>query len=96
MGVDPPQQLLDLPKQKVVGLVIDPSRLVEIRRRRQAEWQMGPTSYDDVRSVRDEIAWSRRLFGRQGWPVIDVTNNAIEETAARILNLLRLPRTAGS
>lgn len=95
MGVEPPAQLLSLPSNKVVGLVIDPQRLVEIRRRRQAEWAMGATRYDDSESVRDEVAWSRRLFGRQGWPVIDVSNNAVEETAARIVNLLRLPRVAG-
>jgi [pyruvate, water dikinase]-phosphate phosphotransferase / [pyruvate, water dikinase] kinase len=75
-------------------LVIDPTRLVDIRRRRQAEWSMGPTAYDDAEAVREEVAWSRRLFGRQGWIVIDVTNNAIEETAARIVDLLKLPRDA--
>lgn len=91
-GVEPPVELLGLPKAKVVGLVIDPHRLAEIRRRRQAEWHMGPTSYDDTEAVREEVTWSRRLFGRQGWNVIDVTNNAIEETAARVLDLLRLPR----
>jgi regulator of PEP synthase PpsR (kinase-PPPase family) len=46
-------------------------------------------------SVREEITWSRRLFARQGWPILDVTNNAIEETAARVVDLLHLPRAAG-
>jgi len=91
-GVDPPRELLAMPTGKVVGLVIDPMRLVEIRRRRQAEWSMGHTNYDDAQAVREEIAWSRRLFGRQGWPIIDVTSNAVEETAARIVDLLNLPR----
>ena len=94
MGIDPPKELLQLPPRKVVGLVIDPHRLAEIRRRRQAEWAMGPSSYDDHDAVREEVACSRRLFGRNGWPVIDVTNNAIEETAAKALDLLRLPRNA--
>lgn len=94
-SVEPPRQLLELPRTKVIGLVIDPARLVEIRRRRQAEWSMGPTVYDDDEAVREEVTWSRRLFTRQGWQVIDVTNNAIEETAARIVDLLQLPRDAG-
>ena len=94
-GIDPPAELLALPKSKVVGLVIDPTRLTEIRRRRQTEWSMGPTSYDDSEAVRDEVAWSRKLFARQGWSIIDVSNNAIEETAARIVDLLKLPRHAG-
>jgi regulator of PEP synthase PpsR (kinase-PPPase family) len=93
--VAPPKELLDLTAKTVVGLVIDPSRLVEIRRRRRADWAMDATDYDDLRAVREEVAWSRRLFGSKGWHVIDVTNNAIEETAARILDLLRLGRVAG-
>jgi regulator of PEP synthase PpsR (kinase-PPPase family) len=92
-GVDPPAELQKLQKGKVVGLVIDPSRLVEIRRTRQTEWKMASTSYDDTERVREEVLWSRRLFARMGWPILDVTNNAIEETAGRILDLLNLPRT---
>jgi regulator of PEP synthase PpsR (kinase-PPPase family) len=84
-----------MPPKKVVGLIIDPHRLVEIRRRRQAEWNMATTTYDDEDNVKAEVTWSRRLFGKQGWRVIDVTNNSIEETAARILDLLGLRGTPG-
>jgi regulator of PEP synthase PpsR (kinase-PPPase family) len=94
-GIDPPAELLRMPKEKVVALVIDPMRLSDIRRRRQAEWKMSSNSYDEMQSVREEITWSRRLFLKQGWPVLDVTNNAIEETAARVVDLLRLPRATG-
>jgi regulator of PEP synthase PpsR (kinase-PPPase family) len=92
-GIDPPAELLKMPPGKVVALVIDPLRLSDIRRRRQAEWKMASNSYDEMDSVREEITWSRRLFTRQGWPVLDVTNNAIEETAARVVDLLHLPRS---
>jgi regulator of PEP synthase PpsR (kinase-PPPase family) len=78
-----------------VALVIDPLRLTDIRRKRQAGWHMATNSYDEMDSVREEIAWSRRLFAKQGWPILDVTNNAIEETAARVVDLLHLPRAAG-
>ncbi len=88
MGIDPPAQLLAL-KEKVVGLVIDPMQLSEIRTNRQAGWRMGQTSYNDPEAVAREVAWSRRLFVSQGWPILDVTDQAIEETAARIVNLLR-------
>lgn len=92
IGIDPPAQLLSLPKGKVVALVIDSTRLTEIRRRRRTDMGMGSSSYDASESVQEELAWSRKLFGRQGWPVLDVTNSAIEETAGRILDLLNLPR----
>jgi regulator of PEP synthase PpsR (kinase-PPPase family) len=95
INVEPPKELLQMPPKKVVGLIIDPHRLVEIRRRRQAEWNMATTTYDDEDNVKAEVTWSRRLFGKQGWRVIDVTNNSIEETAARILDLLGLRGTAG-
>lgn len=94
LGVDPPRELLELPERKVAGLVIDPMQLAQIRTRRQKEWQMGDTRYNELESVRDEVTWSRRLFARHGWPVLDVTNQAIEESAARILNLLGIAHGA--
>ena len=94
MQVEPPAQLLDLPPSKVAALVIDPALLARIRSRRQAGWQMPDTSYNDEEAVRAEVQWSRRLFARQGWTIFDVTNQAIEETAARIMEKLGL--TPGS
>ena len=91
-GIAPPKELLALPPKKVVGLTIEPSQLVEIRTRRQREWGMGDTGYNDVEAVEREMSWSRTLFARQGWPTLNVTNQAIEETAARILEIAGLAR----
>jgi regulator of PEP synthase PpsR (kinase-PPPase family) len=44
--------------------------------------------YVDRTRIAEEIAHSRRLCARHGWPVIDVTRRSIEETAATILKLL--------
>lgn len=90
MGVEPPARLLALPASKVAALVIDPSQLARIRSRRQAGWHMPDTTYNEADSVEAEMQWSRRLFARQGWSTFDVTNQAIEETAARIVERLRL------
>jgi regulator of PEP synthase PpsR (kinase-PPPase family) len=46
-------------------------------------------------AVEREVGWSRTLFSRQGWPTLNVTNQAIEETAARILEITGLGRAAG-
>lgn len=94
MGIDPPRQLLAMNPRKVVGLVIDPTQLAEIRTRRQKDWSMPDTKYNQVDTVIQEVQWSRRLFARQGWPVIDVTNQAIEETAGRIVQRLGLARSS--
>jgi len=85
MEVGPPAQLLALPAGKVVGLVINPAQLTMIRARRQAEWGMASTNYNDAKHVAREVAWARRLFSERRWPVLDVTDQAIEETAARVL-----------
>jgi regulator of PEP synthase PpsR (kinase-PPPase family) len=74
----------------VAALVIDPRLLAEIRTRRQTAWKMADTSYNLPDSVVAEVAWSRRLFARAGWAVFDVTNQAIEETAGRIVERLAL------
>ena len=88
--VEPPKQLLTLPQKKVVGLVIEPRTLAEIRGRRRQEWRMQVSAYTDPREIAREVAWSRELFARMKWPVLDVTNQAVEETAARIVNALGL------
>ena len=46
------------------------------------------SSYIDIEAVREETVTARRLYERQGWPVIDVTRRSVEETAAAVLNLL--------
>ena len=44
--------------------------------------------------MREEIIRARRMFEREGWPVIDVTRRSVEETAAAVINLLNA-RKAG-
>ena len=63
-------------------------RLIAIRRNRLLSLnQATETSYVEQEAVQREIAYARRLFGDQGWPVIDVTRRSIEETAAAIIAL---------
>ena len=81
-----PKELLALPRERVVGLVIDPRRLAEIRRSRLEYLAPGETmDYDDEEKVRDEVSWCRRLYGRQGLKIVDVTEKAIEESAHDVL-----------
>jgi regulator of PEP synthase PpsR (kinase-PPPase family) len=46
------------------------------------------SSYVETDAVRAEIVAARRLFERQGWPVIDVTRRSVEETAAAVINII--------
>jgi regulator of PEP synthase PpsR (kinase-PPPase family) len=73
----------------VVGLIVSPDRLVQIRRNRlRTLREERDSSYVDVDAVRQEIVDARRLYERQGWPVIDVTRRSVEETAAAVINFL--------
>jgi len=89
-GLPVPKQVLDLPREKVIGLLINPRRLTEIRRARLAYMAPGTRmNYDDEVEVREEIAWCRRLFGQLGIRSVDVTQKAIEESAHHVLALVR-------
>lgn len=87
---DPPAELLRLPKERVVGLLIDPQQLVLIRTHRERSWKLETGNYGEADHVAEELAWARRLFQRQGWKSLDVTDQAIEETAARILEIVKI------
>jgi len=84
-----PDKLFHLNHALIVGLTISPDRLIQIRRNRLLSLKENrESSYIDVDAVRDEIVQARRLYERNGWPVIDVTRRSVEETAAAVLNLL--------
>lgn len=87
-NVPPPEELFGARKPLIVGLTNDPNRLIQIRRNRlQLLHQDDHTDYTDLEAVRSEVAFARRIFNEQNWPIIDVTRRSIEETAAAILTL---------
>ena len=84
----PPPGLFTLKHPLVVGLVTSADRLVQIRRNRLLSLnQMPDTDYVDQEAVQRELAYARRMFSDNGWPVIDMTRRSIEEAAAAIINL---------
>lgn len=88
-GQPVPKELESLVKPLVIALTAAPERLVQIRRNRLLSLnEVRPTSYTEEEDVRDEVVQARRLFAKRGWPTIDVTRRSIEETAAKVLNLL--------
>ena len=88
-GASLPDKLFSTRKALVVGLLVSPDRLIQIRRNRLLSLnETRESTYIDVDAVREETVRARRLFEAQGWPVIDVTRRSVEETAAAIINLL--------
>ncbi|MEN7537396.1 pyruvate, water dikinase regulatory protein [Aurantiacibacter flavus] len=95
----PPPALFKLRRPMVVGLTTAPKRLIEIRRNRLLSLnESTTTAYVDEERVEKEVAFARRMFADNGWPVIDVTRRSIEETAAAIIKLLneRSHRASGA
>jgi regulator of PEP synthase PpsR (kinase-PPPase family) len=88
-NVPPPENLFSLKHPLVVGLVTSAERLVQIRRNRLLSIGQSPnTDYVDAERVANEVAFARRMFADNGWPVIDMTRRSIEEGAAAIINLM--------
>jgi regulator of PEP synthase PpsR (kinase-PPPase family) len=84
----PPASLFALKHPLVVGLTTNPERLIQIRRNRLLSLNQAPeTDYVDREAVAAELAFARRMFADNGWPVIDVTRRSIEETALAIVKL---------
>ena len=84
----PPPSLFNLHHPMVVGLTTAPRRLIQIRRNRLLSLnEATETAYVDEERVNQEVAFARRMFADNGWPVIDVTRRSIEETAAAIIRL---------
>ncbi len=84
----PPSSLFSLKHPLVVGLTTNPDRLVQIRRNRLLALNQAPeTDYVDIEAVNAELAFARRIFADNDWPVIDVTRRSIEETAFAIVKL---------
>lgn len=94
-GAALPEGLEQLRKPLIVGLTASPERIIQIRRNRLVNLgEEAPTSYIDAGTVKDELIHARRLFARHNWPSIDVTRRSIEETAAKVINLLTEHREA--
>ena len=75
----------------VVGLTTSPERLKQIRKSRlNAVGESNETEYIKEELIEEEVLRAKKLFNQHGWPSIDVTRKSIEETAAAVLDLLRI------
>jgi len=87
-GMTLPPQLENKTKAFVVALVASPERIAQVRQNRVIEQAHGHLEeYVDRDAIATEIAQTRQLCARHGWPIIDVTRRSIEETAAAIIRL---------
>lgn len=88
-----PVELFEVDQRKIFALTIDPESLREIRRNRLqrlgAEKHQG--DYAEQQKIVEEVEWANNLFKEnKRWPVLNVTDKALEETAADIMKLLSM------
>ena len=86
--VEPPAVLFEIDRAKIVGLTIDPERLVEIREERVRSMGGSRRRYANLEVVFEELDTAARIHRRLRCPVIDVSELSVEETAMRIIRLV--------
>ena len=85
-----PSRLIESSKKTcVIGLICDPDRLSDVRRNRiQSLHEDRPGDYTNRNEILSELEYSKELFKKYNWPIIDVTRKSVEETAASIIKIL--------
>ena len=94
-GIAPPKELFEIDQRKIVGVTIDPNRLMEIRRARVRS--MGASrnrQYAELLEIYEELEEASKLHRKLGCPVIDISELSIEETAHRILRVVEERKNA--
>ncbi len=87
-----PSEVFALDQQKIIALTIDGDVLLKIRKNRLQKIGMHSRGgdYADKLYVYHELEQAKKCFAKYRWPVINVTERALEETAADILRIIRL------
>jgi regulator of PEP synthase PpsR (kinase-PPPase family) len=91
-GIKPPREVWEINPVKIVGLTIDPNRLVEIRRGRLRNLGARDRRYAELMEIYEELDQAAAVQRRLGCPVIDISELSIEETAQRILRTVEQRR----
>ena len=88
--VEPAEELFKINPSKIVGLVTSPIMLNEIRKERLKQLGLKDNAfYANIERIEAELAHFYRVVESLKCPVVDVSNKAIEETANKIIYLIK-------
>ena len=89
-GTALPEELFKVDQRKIVGLIIDMDSLQRIRRNRLEKFGQDPGGeYASMSQIAREIDYATEIFKRnRKWPVFNVTERALEETATEITRIV--------
>ena len=75
----------------VVGLIIEPERLADVRKNRlNTLKEKESTDYTNLSKIKGEIEEAKKTFRKYQWPTIDMTRKSVEETAASIMKIYEI------
>jgi [pyruvate, water dikinase]-phosphate phosphotransferase / [pyruvate, water dikinase] kinase len=85
-----PAELFDVDQRRVVGLIIDAESLQRIRRKRLEKFGQDPGGeYASMAHIAREIEYATDIYKKnKRWPVFNVTDRALEETASEIVRFV--------
>lgn len=85
-----PEELFKIDQRRVVGLIIDMDSLQKIRKSRLEKFgQDTGGSYASMSNIAREIEYAEKIFKQnRRWPVFNVTERALEETASEIVRII--------
>jgi [pyruvate, water dikinase]-phosphate phosphotransferase / [pyruvate, water dikinase] kinase len=87
--IQPPKELFEIDRRRVIGLTINVEVLMQHRRWRQEAfgWNAGH-AYSNTEALYTEVEFGQRIFRKGGFSVINVTNKPIEETADQVIAMI--------
>ncbi|MFH1749172.1 MAG: pyruvate, water dikinase regulatory protein [Planctomycetota bacterium] len=85
----PPAELLRIDPRRVIGMAVNPHRLLTVRETRLRGWGMGlDEEYASKATIARELRAANEQMVKYGWRRIDVSYKAIEEIAREVRQLL--------
>jgi hypothetical protein len=83
-----PDELGALPAERVIGLWVNPGRLVALREARAHHLHLARDgAYTDLEAVKQEVRAAHRAMSERGWRTIDGSYMAVEEIARDVMRL---------
>ncbi|MFN2339640.1 MAG: pyruvate, water dikinase regulatory protein [Halanaerobium sp.] len=88
-GSKVPDELFEVPRRKIIGLMIDPGDLIEIRRERIRVLGLDSSvDYVSIEKIYEELEYAEKIMRKVGCPVIDMTKKAVEEAANLVIDIV--------
>jgi regulator of PEP synthase PpsR (kinase-PPPase family) len=87
---EPPDELLQIDPQRVIGLTTNPYRLQSVREARLHGWgDETAHEYAERRAIAAELRAANEQMAKHGWRCIDTSYKAVEEIAREVIQLLQ-------